>query len=1349
MPHQPARAGFTFVEILIAVLILAAGTLIFTGVMTATSSQSRAGGAATQAPLLATHVLETIKGDLQTGTHPTCGVTTHTHVRSGVTYTEARLVTPLAIDEPTGTLAPIACGDTPIHAYDVTLSIAWTADGVTHERDHSERISLAEHTPPRIDAFQTDTNLILNPSDPNANRVTLTWDIPVGGQPLDVTISSTAGHLDSNLPHRGSLELHVTRSARFTITATNPAGTHERNLNVYAIDVTLDAFTAHPNIVGPDEPFLLAWDTDGVIHSDFHRVTLQPLGLDVTSTDQHLMPDGITSTTTYTLEIHTRHESGMLIDSLDTTVIYSATPIVHDLTRDPSTQCAPGAPITIEWDVSAGYRVELDTGTTRTTLHEGSSGHGSATVPAAEPGTHTWDVIFTNRAGGSTTQSLTITTTRLPSITQTLTPNPVVAGAELTHAWSIDPATTATLNGVNVALTGSSTSRAISGTTPDTYSISATHDGCGAIPDPHTVTLDIQSINLTNVTLTSDHATPGPNEPITIAWAYTNTFTSAYHRVRIVDQHGTTHHVGSTTTATITIPTPGAYTFTVRLETTEATARLLHSVTLDPITILELPIATTLTLPSSVCEADPITAAWVTQHATTATINGATVTPTNSGASTYNAPHPSGARDFTLIASNAGGRTDTRSGSVTIQPAPRIDSFTISNPNPAAGETVTLTWSTSHASSVTLNGASVSSNGSTTRLILNNDPFELQAEPTTPCASATRATSTITPNTVMPSIESFTGGTIVIGASGTLNATLANFSSAHQTATILAPVNQTYASSSITQAVTPASTTTYTLRITSTNGAHILASATATITVDVPTISTFTVASGFNSTVFNGEPHGVRYELTQYDNALHSFSITGGGQTTNPTAASGSWTNIPNSDRVSSNTTYTATIRQRSDNSVLHSRSFTISVRAAPDASFSRSPTTATAPGAAITVSWSHNSNWSNTYHSSTIAATSQSNLNATSVSGSQWYWLHHTTTFQLTIRRRSDNTVLRTRSFTHTVQPPPTIASIGANPTHLCSDTQNVTVTWTTSNASTVQLYNSRDGSTVTVAANGSRTVNVAGNGFVRLTATNATGTAQESRTFTSAIVNAWMTVSPHTVQAGTPTTFTWGSGGGTSHTLTGHSNPGSSGSWTRTYTTPGTYTLTYTASNAHCSHSVHQTVSVLAPAELNMRMIHSGASLKTPAPSVPFFSTQGHTVNGTSFTMHNVPQGQTSITVDIAVQDMGARMGSSGNIQGGTNQNTAQYTTMTVPRNTTVHFHPTQQQSTNAYCQVGGTTIDLSGYTVRAPRINLRYNGSSLEVWATGYGGAGTTFTSILHDDPCTHTVLYDYWRARITVH
>ena len=1344
MQHQNRAPGFTFVEILIAVLILASGVLVFTGVMTATSSQSRAGGAATQAPLLASHILETIKGELKTGTHPQCGATTHTHQRSGVTYTENRTITALALDEAAGVLDTTDCNAAPIHAYEISIELHWSGDGVDRSSAHGETVSLAEHTPPRIDKFEVDTNLILTPQDPNANLVTFTWDIPVGGQPLDVRITSTSGHDEQGLAHRDSLSLHITRSAVFTITATNPAGTHERQLTVYAIDLSIDDFVGVPPIVGPQEPVMLAWNTDATPDPRFHTVRLQPLDVDVTALSSYDIPSGISATTSYTLEIFTNHASGMLIDTLDTSVLFSSTPVVHDLTYDPSVQCAPGGGVSIAWDVSAGYRVELDSGASSTLLHEGGSGPGSEIVSAAPPGTHTWDVVFTNRVGGATTQSITLTSTALPVITQSLAPNPAVAGVEVVHAWNIDPATSATLNGAPIPLSGSNAFRAMPGVTPTTYEIHAHHDGCEPTPNPHTLSLNIEPITLSNVTLSTTHTAPAPGELVTIAWDYTNTFSSSYHRVRIVDQNNHTHYSGSASEASFALPSHGSYTFTVRLETTEASPRLLHSVTLDPLTVLLLPIATSLTLPNSACATSGITAAWTTEHATSATINGGTVTPTASGSRTYNPPHPSGQRDFALVATNAGGRTDDRSGSVTIQSPPSIDSFTISNPTPAAGESVTLSWSVSHASTVTLNGAPVSASGSVTRLILNNDPFELRAEPISPCPNSQRATQTITPNTVMPSISSFTGTSPILrGQSSTLSASLSNFNTTYQAARILAPVNRTYTTSNISQSVTPNSTTTYTLRITSKNGGHILASRNTTVTVNVPTISVLTNAFGYNNPAFNGEPHGIRYVLQNFNNGLHRFTITGGGRTTSPTSSSGQWI-VPGSNTRNSAVTYTATIRQRSNNSLLASRSYTINVRPAPDVNFYRTPTSATAPGSGIRVYWSHNSNWSNSFHRSVISASGTSNYNATTSSGNRWYYPNSTTTYYLRIYRRSDNTLLRTRSFTHTVQPPPTINSFTTSSTHLCSGSESVTLSWNTSNATTVRLYNSRDGSTTTVSANGNRTLTASSSGFVRLTASNAVDSVQDQINFTSAAVSGSLSISPTTVAANQSFTLSWNSSGTTTRSLTSVHPVQPSGTASRSRNSGGTYTYTFQGSNTHsCSFSVSRQVTVTDPPILNVRHRHTATSVKYPgAPSFTYFNTQGTLLsdpgNTTSHHISGVPQNRPHITIDYALQSMGVRMNASAHIGGWAVSNDMVSGTMQLNRD---QYHTVQLRSaTGSFgCTVGSDNYSSDRFF--STPVRFRYNGSTLRV--TMPTGSGYLFIGA-----CNDSIYHHFYRLNISV-
>lgn len=1221
--------GFTFIEVVIAMVIISGVLLAFTSVMTAGTRQARAGGAGTQAPLLAEHIVETFRAELRTsGTATSCGASTHEHVRDAVTYQERRLVTPLAVDEASATLVEVPCDAPRIDAYRVESALTWTIEQGDHQLQHAETVSAAEHIAPRIDVFSAGATLITAPGDPSANETTLAWDVPVGGQPLEVRISSNRGHELTGLPYRGSATVHVDRSTTFTITASNPAGSDNAQIHVYALDVAIDDLTSNRLIVGPDEPFTLSWTFDAPIDPTYHRVHLSVVDSDVTGRSTYDVA-GIASDTSYALSVHTRHASGMLIDQQTHTVQYGDTPVIHDADLDPPVQCEPGGPVTLSWNVSAARNVYLDAGAGATLVDDQAPGVASAQVAAASPGSHAWTLIFENLVGTRSGTTLPVTTTPLPEVTKhQLTPNPVVEGAEVTHAWAIAPATLVRMNGTAVGANESRTFRAFA-STESRYELYAENAGCEAAPRFDVATLTVEDIDFASVDASPEHPVPAPNENLTVDWPFTNTFDPAYHQVVVRDQDGTVHYRGGGLSATFPLPDARTYELTVTLETTEATPTVLDQVTVPSIVVRHLPQIDSVSLPATVCAPSGIPVTWATTHATSVAIEGQSVTPVAGGSHTIPAPHGSAPRSVEVVATNDGGRSVQEAHAVALQAPPRVDSFN-AMPNPVtAGDTLTLSWATSHAQRVLLDGSAVAADGSLSYIVTGPVDHTLTAEPIAPCG--TNATSSITPSTLGVSVPTphltVTPTTILAGASASLAARVDGFDPSLHVAELLAPIGTNVGAGPTSTTVAPSATRTYELAVTAKANGALIARATTGLTVLDPAITVLTAASP--NPAHNGQDHTLRYGLDNFDPTVHTATLRADyGASTTLAAASGQWT-APGSDRRSSDVTYTLTITRDSDGSELDRRSYSFSVRAAPDASFYRSPSGTTASGSRVRVYYDHNGNWSNAFHRTAISATSYSTEAPTSDAGSYNYYPSRDTTFRLRIYRRSDNALLRSRSFRHYVADPPSITELAASPDMICGASGTTTLSWRTRDATSVRIYNSRTGSWTPVSADGSRAFTVASNGYVQLRATGPGGTRYRILHFdrgTQPTVDAFR--GPATVSPGE--TFLIG------HLTSNASSVRVDGAWApidgRTShsianTGTRTYTLTATSSDG-CTASDTWTVEATGT-YLQVKF----ASDRSDNPyDLSWFGYRGTRITSDAeFTITDVPQNQANIQVTV----------------------------------------------------------------------------------------------------------------------
>ncbi len=110
---------------------------------------------------------------------------------------------------------------------------------------------------------------------------------------------------------------------------------------------------------------------------------------------------------------------------------------------------------------------------------------------------------------------------------------------------------------------------------------------------------------------------------------------------------------------------------------------------------------------SSVAYGSSTTLSWSTSNCTSANINGNTV---NANSGTWNTPNIYGSTAFTLSASGSAGSATPQTIYVTAQQQQQqcsIDYFSASSSSVTSGQSVTFSWSTTGASSATLDGPNV------------------------------------------------------------------------------------------------------------------------------------------------------------------------------------------------------------------------------------------------------------------------------------------------------------------------------------------------------------------------------------------------------------------------------------------------------------------------------------------------------------------------------------------------------------------------------------------------------------------------------------------------------------------
>jgi len=306
------------------------------------------------------------------------------------------------------------------------------------------------------------------------------------------------------------------------------------------------------------------------------------------------------------------------------------------------------------------------------------------------------------------------------------------------------------------------------------------------------------------------------------------------------------------------------YTLTV-IGTNGQTVNCSVTVTVTPVTPLA-PICDSFTAsPLSGAPGSQRTLTWATTNATGVAINGIGNNLALDGSATVN---PTVTTIYTLLAVGANNQTASCAVTVTVTPvtplAPICDSFTATPLSGAPGSQRTLTWATTNATGVAINGVgnNLALDGSATVNPTVTTIYTLLAVGANNQTASCAVTVTVIPNPLAPVCLTFTASpaSIVRGGTSTLAWTTQNA----QTVSINNGVG-TVAVNSSTQ-VSPLQTTIYTLTVFGEN--NQTASCLVTVTVTTVTPGPITCQ---NNVTFNASPTSIR----EGDSSTLSWNTTG------------------------------------------------------------------------------------------------------------------------------------------------------------------------------------------------------------------------------------------------------------------------------------------------------------------------------------------------------------------------------------------------------------------------------------------------------------------------------------------
>jgi myo-inositol-hexaphosphate 3-phosphohydrolase/glucose/arabinose dehydrogenase/lysophospholipase L1-like esterase len=435
---------------------------------------------------------------------------------------------------------------------------------------------------------------------------------------------------------------------------------------------------------------------------------------------------------------------------------------------------------------------------------------GSTTV---SPTTTTTYTLTATGPGGSvqSTVDVTVTPPPPPPTIQSFTalPTTITLGDSTTLDWTVVDADTVTLN-EGIGVVAHSRDMVLSPTTTTTYTLTATNAG-GSVDQSILIIVELPPPTIDSFTATPGTITEGDSS--TLAWTTTDATSVT------IDQGVGSVAVDGNTSVSPAVTTLYTLTATNLGGSTQASV----TVTVNP---LPPPVIDTFTAtPETITQGDSSTLAWTTTDATSVTIDQGVGSVAVDGTTSVS---PAVTTLYTLTATNLGGSTQA-SVTVTVNPLPPpvIDTFTATPGTITQGDSSTLAWTTTDATSVTIDQGvgSAAVDGNTDVSPLTTTTYTLTA---TGPGGLVQATVDVTVNPLPPPvIDSFTAtpDTITLGNSSTLAWTTTGATST--------TIDQSVGSVAVdgNTSVSPAVTTLYTLTASNLGGST---QASVTVTVNAP-----------------------------------------------------------------------------------------------------------------------------------------------------------------------------------------------------------------------------------------------------------------------------------------------------------------------------------------------------------------------------------------------------------------------------------------------------------------------------------------------------------------------------------
>jgi hypothetical protein len=535
------------------------------------------------------------------------------------------------------------------------------------------------------------------------------------------------------------------KSYSVTVTATSVTGTTASAAASFTVKAAPIVPTVNgsfsPYSVNPGQLTTLTWNTT---NTNLMSVTGDATSSELNGTATVTAPAALGKRTVNYRATSTTN------DTVSGTWVYevvAVTPIIPTLTGSFNpTSVILGQSSTFTWSSTNAILVQYQLADAITNV----STSGSVNVTPSATGTQSIGFRVFSSTGDfiNPTFNLSVAAAEPPTVTGSFSPTSITLGEATTFAWSSTNATALTISGlVNSNLLNGARTITPSMTGTQTISYTATSPGNPATSGTFTLQVNAAVVPVTPIVT-------GSFSPASVTAGQSSTFTWSSTNATNLLLSGAVSSTALNGTTTVTPAAAG--TSTVNYTAISSTNTALTG-QFDLIAITAPPITPTVSgsfSPASITLGQTTTLTWSSTNATRLTLTGNVTSSQLNGTSSIT-PTTIGTKTVNYTATSNTGTVITGSFTVSVAAAALITPVVNGSFSPLSitlGQTTTLTWSSTNATTLALSGAVTSSqlNGSSAITPTTTGTKTVNYTATSSTSTTTTGTFAVTVNTVTP-----------------------------------------------------------------------------------------------------------------------------------------------------------------------------------------------------------------------------------------------------------------------------------------------------------------------------------------------------------------------------------------------------------------------------------------------------------------------------------------------------------------------------------------------------------------------------------------------------------------------